>query len=246
MENLVLNRNAIDSGSHRGYSLDSNKTTLLLETSVFLFLIIPSMALSFFAVKKGALSFALTAWATILRDFALVSLIFYFLWRNGEPIRHLGWTLKNIWKDIGIGIGLFIPFYFATGLLEKGLQSAGFSAPATPLPSYLTAEDIPQILLAFFLVAVVAVAEEIIFRGYLILRFKTLSKSTVAAVVISAFIFSLGHGYEGSAGVITVGFIGALFGIIYLWRRSLVPTMVMHFLLDFIGIVFAPMMIHLK
>jgi membrane protease YdiL (CAAX protease family) len=90
------------------------------------------------------------------------------------------------------------------------------------------------------------VAEEIIFRGYLILRFKTLSKSTVAAVVLAAFIFSLGHGYEGSAGVITVGVIGALLGIIYLWRRSLVPTLVMHFLLDFIGIVFVPIMIHLK
>jgi membrane protease YdiL (CAAX protease family) len=232
--------------SQRGYGPHSGRKAELYEISVFLFLIVPSMVLSFFAVKKGVLSFTLMAWATILRDLALVSLIFYFLWRNGEPIRHLGWTSKNVWKDIGIGIGLFFPFYFGTSLLEEGLQSVGFSAPATPLPSYLTAEDIPQILLAFLLVSVVAVAEEIIFRGYLILRFKTLSKSTVAAVVLAAFIFSLGHGYEGSAGVITVGVIGALFGIIYLWRRSLVPTLVMHFLLDFIGIVFAPIMIHLK
>jgi membrane protease YdiL (CAAX protease family) len=228
------------------YGILSGRKAQLFEISVFLFLIVPSMALSFFAVKKGVLSFTLMAWATILRDLALVSLIFYFLWRNGEPIRHLGWTFKNIWKDIGIGIGLFSPFYFGTSLLEKGLQSVGFSAPATPLPSYLTAEDIPQILLAFLLASVVAVAEEIIFRGYLILRFRTLSKSTVAAVVLAAFIFSLGHGYEGSAGVITVGVIGALFGVIYLWRRSLVPTLVMHFLLDFIGIVFVPIMIHLK
>ena len=71
---------------------------------VFLFLIVPSMLFSFFAVRKGALSFTLTAWATILRDLALLSLIFYFLWRNGEPMRHLGRTLKKIWKDIGIGI----------------------------------------------------------------------------------------------------------------------------------------------
>jgi membrane protease YdiL (CAAX protease family) len=241
-----MNSGALESDIQRGYILHSDRKALFFEICVFLFLIVPSMALSFFAVRKGVLSFTLMAWATILRDLALVSLIFYFLWRNGEPIRHLGWTSKKIWKDIGIGIGLFIPFYFGTSLLEKGLQSIGFSAPATPLPSYLTAEDIPQILLAFLLVLVVAVAEEIIFRGYLILRFKTLSKSTVAAVVLAAFIFSLGHGYEGSAGVITVGVIGALLGIIYLWRRSLVPTLVMHFLLDFIGIVFVPIMIQLK
>ena len=237
-----MNGGANDSGSQGGYSLHSSRKTLLFEISVFLFLIVPSMLFSFFAVKKGVLGFTLTAWATILRDFALVSLIFYFLWRNGEPVRNLGWTLKNGWRDIGIGIGLFIPFFFATGLLEKSLHSVGFSVPSTPLPSYLSARDIPQILLAAFLVAVVAVAEETIFRGYLILRFKTLSTSSTAAVVLSAFIFSLGHGYEGSAGVVTVGVIGLFFGLIYLWRRSLVPTMVMHFLLDFVGIVFAPLL----
>jgi len=241
-ESLVMNGGVNDSGSQGGYSPHSSRKTLLFEISVFLFLIVPSMLLSFFAVKKGVLGFTLTAWATILRDLALVSLIFYFLWRNGEPVRNLGWTLKNGWINIGIGVGLFIPFFFATGLLEKSLQSVGFSVPSTPLPSYLSARDIPQILLATFLVAVVAVAEETIFRGYLILRFKGLGKSSVAAVVLSAFIFSLGHGYEGSAGVVTVGLIGLFFGIIYLWRHSLVTTMVMHFLLDFIGIVFAPML----
>jgi membrane protease YdiL (CAAX protease family) len=237
-----MNGGVLESDSQRGYSLHSGRKAELFEVLVFLFLIVPSMALSFFAVKKGVLSFALMAWATILRDLALLSLVFYFLWQSGEPIRRLGWTAEKIWKDIGIGIGLFIPFFLGTSLLEKGLQSIGFSAPATPLPSYLTAGDLPQILLALFLVAVVAVAEEAIFRGYLILRFKTLSTSSVAAVVLSAFIFSLGHGYEGSAGVVTVGVIGLFFGCIYLWRQSLVPTLIMHFLLDFSGIVVTPLL----
>ena len=50
----------------------------LVEVSVFLFLIVPSMVLSFFAVKQGTLSFVLVAFATILRDLALVSLILFF------------------------------------------------------------------------------------------------------------------------------------------------------------------------
>ena len=95
---------ANDVGSQRGCGFYSGRKAELFEVLVFLFLIVPSMALSFFAVKKGALSFTLTAWATILRDLALLSLIFYFLWRNGEPMRHVGRTLKKIWKDIGIGI----------------------------------------------------------------------------------------------------------------------------------------------
>jgi membrane protease YdiL (CAAX protease family) len=88
----------------------------------------------------------------------------------------------------------------------------------------------------------VALAEETIFRGYLILRFKNITASTAAAVLTSAVIFSLGHGYEGSAGVITVGVMGVVFALIYLWRQSLVAPMVMHFLQDFIGIVLVPLL----
>ena len=55
--------------------------------------------------------------------------------------------------------------------------------------------------------------------------------------LVSALIFSLGHGYEGTAGVITVIYMGLTFALIYLWRGSLVAPVIMHFLQDFIGIV---------
>jgi membrane protease YdiL (CAAX protease family) len=89
---------------------------------------------------------------------------------------------------------------------------------------------------------VVALAEETIFRGYLILRFKAITTNTASAVLASAVIFSLGHGYEGSAGVITVGVMGLVFAFVYLWRKSLVAPVVMHFLQDFIGIVLLPLL----
>lgn len=66
-----------------------------LEFAVFLFLIVPSMALSLFAIRQGQLSFVLAATATILRDLALVSLILFFLWRNREPLRLIGWTWRH-------------------------------------------------------------------------------------------------------------------------------------------------------
>jgi hypothetical protein len=67
--------------------------------------------------------------------------------------------------------------------------------------------------------------------------------SPLAAALLSAAIFSLGHGYEGSAGVITVGVMGLVFGFVYLWRQSLVAPIVMHFLQDFIGIVLVPLLV---
>jgi membrane protease YdiL (CAAX protease family) len=219
-----------------------NRTEQILEVAVFLFLIVPSMALSFFVVKQGNLSFMLTALSTILRDVGLVGLILFFIWRNGEPIAWIGWRFKNGWKEIILGLWLFLPVFYGMDLLEQALQAGGLSAPSTPLPSFLAAKGIAESLLACLLVIVVAAAEETIFRGYLILRLKAITASPAAAVVLSAVIFSLGHGYEGSAGVVTVGVMGLVFALVYLWRQSLVAPMVIHFLQDFIGIVLLPML----
>ncbi|MEJ2210727.1 MAG: type II CAAX endopeptidase family protein [Anaerolineae bacterium] len=214
----------------------------VLEVSVFLFLIVPSLVLSFFAVKQGSVSFALTAVSTILRDLALVSLILYFVWRNREGTRSLGWTFRNFWKDVLIGVVLFVPVNVGTSYLDQFLQSIGFSAPSTPLPATTATGGIGQIVLGVILVIIVAIAEETIFRGYLILRFKRITTSAAWAVIISSFIFSLGHGYEGTSGVVTVGVMGAIFAVIYLWRQSLTAPMVMHFLQDFLGIVLLPLL----
>jgi len=233
--------NGLYQSSANGASkVQSSRNEQLVEVTVFLFLIVPSMALSFFAVKQGSLSFVLVACATILRDLALVSLILFFLWRNGEPINWIGWTFKNSWKEIGLGIGFYISFFIAAAFLERALQVAGLSVPSTPLPS-MAAEGMGELLLAIALVAVVALGEETIFRGYLILRLKAITTSPTAAALLSATIFSLGHGYEGSAGVVTVGVMGVIFALIYIWRQSLVAPIVMHFLQNFISIVLLPL-----
>jgi membrane protease YdiL (CAAX protease family) len=213
-----------------------------VELGVFLFLIVPSMVLSFFAVKQGSLGFGIVAVATICRDLALVSLILFFLWRNGEAAAQLGWTVARGSQEFFLGVALFVPFTFCAGLLEQSLLAGGFSAPSTPLPALTPARDMTDLVLAVVLVVIVAVAEETIFRGYLILRLKAMTASPAAAVVLSALIFSLGHGYEGSAGVVTVGVMGVVFALVYLWRKSLVAPIVMHFLQDFTGIVMLPLL----
>src|SRR5262245_13243238 len=161
-----------------------------VEVVVFLFLIVPSMILSLFVVRQGGLSFVLTAVATILRDLGLVSLILFFLWRNGESVERIGWTLRRAGREAALGVALFVPFVFGAALLERGLLRAGLSRPATPLPSFLEARGGSELLLAIVLVAVVALAEETIFRGYLMLRFQAVLRGSAWAVLLSALIFS--------------------------------------------------------
>lgn len=66
------------------------------------------------------------------------------------------------------------------------------------------------------------------------------------SIVLSAVIFSLGHGYEGTAGVIKVGMMGLISALVYVWRGSLVAPMVMHFLQDFLSIVLLPLLLGLR
>jgi membrane protease YdiL (CAAX protease family) len=212
-----------------------------VEIIVFLILIVPSLALSFFAARQGRIGFTLTAVATIFRDLALVGLVAYFLWRNGESVASVGWRARRASLEVGIGAALFIPIFYLVGGLETLLKSIGLTTPAMPSPS-LEAKGRGEILLAVLLVAVVAAAEETIFRGYLLLRFEGVGMGPAASVALSALVFSLGHGYEGSAGVVSVGVMGAIFAVVYLWRGSLVAPMTMHFLQDFLGIVVVPLL----
>ncbi len=214
------------------------------ELLVFLFLIVPSMAFSFAQVRQQGASFDLVAYATILRDLALVALVAFFLWRNREPLTRIGWNPAFLRREAVLGVVLFFPMVLFTGMLERVFRSLGLSAPSTPLPRFLTATDWEEFALALLLVVFVAIAEETIFRGYLILRLQNLTGSPVAAAVLSSVVFAMGHGYEGTAGVATVGVMGLIFAAVYLWRRSLVAPIVMHFLQDFIGIVLLPLLAH--
>jgi len=97
-------------------------------------------------------------------------------------------------------------------------------------------------LLALLLVTVVAVSEETMFRGYLCLRLQGLTRNPVAAVLISSLLFALGHGYQGTTGLLAVGILGAALAVVYLWRGSLVAPMTIHFLQNFFAMLVLPRM----
>ncbi len=208
----------------------------LIEVLVFLFLIVPSMALSFLAGPQGDVRFTSMAIASILNDLALLSLVLYFTWRNHESVRQLGWNFDRLRQDIGLGLILFAPVFFGGNVLASLLHEAGLSAPAKQ-PSFLTVSGPVQLILGLLIVTVVAVVEETVFRGYLMLRFSTVTRRTSAAVILSSLVFSLGHGYEGMAGAISVFVLGAVFALVYVWRRSIVAPIVIHFLTDFTSLV---------
>ncbi len=218
-----------------------SRSAQALEVSAFLFLIVPSMILSLFAVGKGAQGFVVTAVSVIMRDLALASLVLYFLWRNREPLPAIGWTSKAWLQQAGLGVLLFPLVFLGVGYFASQLNRLGFSHPHSPLKAALAVKSLWQAPLATRLVAVVAVTEETIFRGYLLLRFTAVSRSTSVAIFLSTVVFAMGHGHEGQVGVAAVALLGLVFAVIYLRTGSLIAPIVMHFLQDFIAVVVVPL-----
>jgi uncharacterized protein len=216
---------------------NTERRARLIELAVVVLILAPS-ALSFvLSTGNGGVGFELTAIATILHDIGLVALVALLVWRSSEPLTDLGWRLRRPARELAIGLLAFPALFVFVEWLDGTLQRLGLPGPAraaTFLQPDLTAS---QLLTAAVLVGVVAVAEESVFRGYLMLRIGQLTGSVVTAVVASSLVFALGHGYEGVSGAISAGVFGALLAMLYRWRGSLIAPIVVHFLQDFTAIV---------
>lgn len=216
-----------------------SRRTLAIECLVFLLVLIATMGIAPLGVRPEQINFKSIAAIMVLRDAALMALVMYLVWRNGENFSALGWIRKHARREVAVGVVLFIPFIITLGLLEGVLRAFGLPAPAGP-PAYLLPRSTLDHVIAVVLLLIVAVSEETIFRGYLMRRFEQVSASRHFAVMLSAFLFALGHAYQGPLGAIAVGIVGVVFALIYLWRGSLIAPMTIHFIQNFMGLLVAP------
>lgn len=209
-----------------------------IELLVFVLLLVPALVLSLVVTRVTEGPFWLVATATILRDSSLVALVTFFVWRNGEPLGRIGLGGVRLGPEMLLGLALFVPVTAAAAAVERAARALGLSGARAP--AALTPAHGAQMVLAIVLVSVVAVAEETIFRGYLLYRLREVLGNTPMAVVLSSGLFAIGHGYEGSAGMIAVLFLGIVYALVFLWRGNLAAPMVMHFCQDLVAIVLAP------
>lgn len=81
------------------------------------------------------------------------------------------------------------------------------------------------------------VTEEIIYRGFLIFSLPYLFPAFTIwlVIIISSLLFGLAHTYQGVIGVIRTAIIGILFSGLYLGLGSILPLIVLHFLIDYVA-----------
>jgi membrane protease YdiL (CAAX protease family) len=90
------------------------------------------------------------------------------------------------------------------------------------------------------LCGIVAISEEVTFRGYIMSRMTQLARGRIwVGVVLSTIAFASGHLYQGIGGFALIFVYGVMFCLLCLYTGSLYPAIFAHFLQD-IMVLFLP------
>ena len=163
-------------------------------------------------------------------------LVLYPLWvarRCGaQPL--LKWPgVKSFVREAAIGIGCGIAAVVILGCIGFALYGK-IQFPA-PLRSLIVSQNSVNLALTCIAaITVVPFGEELFFRG---LVYGSLRRWSVAgAIIVQALLFALSHQY-GLVYTLFVLVAGVLFGIVYLWRRTLWTSVCMHLTCNTVSVV---------
>ena len=176
-------------------------------------------------------------WQTIVRGW-LVALLVLLAWRAlGRPFAQLG-------LDVPVGFrGLmgFVAVVAATlaGAIQlfrlKSLTPEQMDRAKKAIAGVKITPTTRTELAVFILVALSAgVWEELLYRGFLIWFLAPLA-GVIGAIVLSSFVFGLGHIYQGARRALLTALIGALFATAFVFTSSLWWLMAAHALIDIYG-----------
>lgn len=85
------------------------------------------------------------------------------------------------------------------------------------------------------------VGEELLFRALIPLGLAALGVPIVWGFLISCVIFAACHTYQGWAGVLATGVLGLVLAAAYATTYSLVTAIILHILIDLMGLVVRPL-----
>jgi membrane protease YdiL (CAAX protease family) len=142
--------------------------------------------------------------------------------------RSLHW--RSIPRDCGLALGFLVTANLVLGLVQHLFASAPNDALRSLLPQ--TAVEIAAYL---GLTVTAGFCEELIYRGYLLRQFTAWTGSVAAGLAIQSIVFGISHFYQGFGMAFTITVYGCLFGLLAVWRRSLRPGMIAHFVQDAVG-----------
>jgi uncharacterized protein len=130
---------------------------------------------------------------------------------------------RGVARDAGLALVVWAGWTIAASLVRGALGHDPAKEIGTLLPRG------PFEIGAWLLLSLTAgFCEEAIFRGYLQRQFRAVTGSAAVAVLLQSIVFGVSHAYQGVRNVIAISILGAIYGWLALWRRSLRPGMIAH------------------
>lgn len=179
--------------------------------------------------EDGDLSLPFVYMISAIDTVVLLALILWLLRLSGDRPRDVFLGSRNPLRELAVGL-VFVPVAFAIVMVLQIVIHLGApflrNVPENPFQSLLSS---PLHVAGFILLVLIAggVREELQ-RAFLLHRFETSLGGASVGLVITSLAFGLGHALQGWDAILVTATLGALWGSVYLWRRSVIPTIVCH------------------
>lgn len=172
-----------------------------------------------------AFIFTLTLSDTVL----LVGLVFFFLRSHRESPRGTLFAQRRLPTEALLGIVL-IPVSFAVVatvlIIIRQIDPALHNVPLNPFAEFARTR-VAAIMFGFLVIVAGGVREEIQ-RGFILHRFEQYLGGGPLGLALFSVVFGLGHVEQGYDVAVGTAALGALWGAVYLRRRSVVAPMIAH------------------
>jgi membrane protease YdiL (CAAX protease family) len=151
--------------------------------------------------------------------------------RSEKDYESLGLAKSDLtWSNALSGIIFFFGAWALIILIRGAVERSGYLPEKEFI--FMLPVTITERIVWFFLSLGAALSEEITFRGFAVSRLKILTGGYFIAATLSSAAFSMGHLYQGVAGVFLTFIYGMLFAGLFVARRSVFPCIIAHFLQD--------------
>ncbi len=198
----------------------------------------PNVLLAEIGLESAVAAFGLTIIGTLLT----VVLLGLLLRKKGFKWADVGLKGKLTFKSALFALLGWIISFFLFYIIQVITEKLGISMFWKENPDFIKTDSVINIILILIgPVLIASIAEEIIFRGYLLNAL--LSKFKLqTAVILAAMVFASIHLFLGPGFLIYI-FLGAFIPIyLYLKFESLYPAMLMHFFNNLVSYIVIPIL----
>ncbi|MDX1674513.1 MAG: CPBP family intramembrane glutamic endopeptidase [Longimicrobiales bacterium] len=155
--------------------------------------------------------------------------------------RHAGLTRGQLGLD-GASPATLVGAAGLTTLVGLGFMAAGraLKVPETALVDYLIPRSSSERIAFTGLSVSAGIAEELVFRSFLIVALDQAFGSLSVAIAVSVAAFAVTHAYQGVVGMLRVAMLGLVLTAPFIITGSIYPSMIAHTVLDLLaGLVLA-------